>query len=33
MKNEIILKDKTKIYYEEYGEGKDLILLHGKDGT
>ena len=32
MKNEIILKDKTKIYYEEYGKGKDLILLHGNDG-
>ncbi len=32
MKNEIILKDKTKIYYEEYGKGEDLFLLHGNDG-
>lgn len=32
MRNEIILKDKTKIYYEEYGRGEDLILLHGNDG-
>lgn len=33
MKNDIIIKDKIKIYFEEYGEGKDLILLHGNDGT
>lgn len=32
MKNEIILRDKTKIYYEEYGKSEDLILLHGNDG-
>lgn len=32
MKNEIILKDKTKIYYEEYGKGENLFLLHGNDG-
>ena len=32
MKNQIILEDKTKIYYEEYGSGEDLFLLHGNDG-
>lgn len=32
MGKEIILKDKTKIYYKEYGKGEDLILLHGNDG-
>ncbi len=32
MGNEIILKDKTRIYYKEYGSGEDLFLLHGNDG-
>lgn len=32
MGKEIILKDKTKIYYKEYGHGEDLFLLHGNDG-
>ena len=32
MGKEIILKDKTKIYYKEYGQGDDLFLLHGNDG-
>ncbi|WP_308653280.1 alpha/beta hydrolase [uncultured Anaerococcus sp.] len=32
MGKEIILKDKTKIYYKEYGRGEDLFLLHGNDG-
>lgn len=32
MGKEIILKDKTKIYYKEYGKGEVLFLLHGNDG-
>lgn len=32
MGKEIILKDKTRIYYKEYGRGEDLFLLHGNDG-
>lgn len=32
MGSEIILNDETRIYYKEYGKGKDLFLLHGNDG-
>lgn len=32
MENEIILQDKTKIYYKEYGSGENLFFLHGNDG-
>ena len=32
MVSEIILNDETRIYYKEYGKGKDLFLLHGNDG-
>lgn len=32
MGHEIILNDKTRIYYKEYGSGEDLFLLHGNDG-
>ena len=32
MGKEIVLKDKTRIYCKEYGQGEDLFLLHGNDG-
>lgn len=30
--NVIVLRDKTEIYYKDFGRGEDLILLHGNDG-